>query len=91
MSYELLGFDIGAMVAKKQKAYGDSFSRSGDILRILYPSGIAPEQFDDALCVVRIVDKLFRIATDRDALGESPYRYIAGYGMLGAMRQKSRD
>jgi len=32
------------------------------------------------------VDKLFRIATDKDALGESTYRDIAGYGILGAFR-----
>lgn len=36
------------------------------------------------LITVRIFDKLKRIATDRDALGESPYRDIAGYGILGA-------
>lgn len=45
------------------------------------------EQMDDALCVVRILDKLFRIATDRDALGESPYVDIAGYALLGAARR----
>ena len=29
-------------------------------------------------------------ATDRDALGESPYRDIAGYGILGAALHESR-
>lgn len=77
---------IGKLVAEKQAAYGDSFGKSGQVMRILYPDGIRPDQIDDALCVVRIVDKLFRIATDRDALGESPYRDIAGYGILGAVR-----
>lgn len=84
--YEMLGRRIGAMVDQKQAAYGDSFGKSGDILRVLYPEGIQPDQYDDALCIVRIIDKLFRIATDRDALGESPYRDIAGYGLLGARR-----
>lgn len=77
---------IGKLVAEKQLAYGDSFGKSGQVMRILYPDGIRPDQIDDALCVVRIVDKLFRIATDRDAMGESPYRDIAGYGILGAVR-----
>lgn len=27
-----------------------------------------------------------RIATDRDALGESPYQDISGYGLLGLRR-----
>lgn len=84
--FEELGREIGALVDTKQAAYGDSFGKSGEILRILYPAGIRPEQYDDALALVRIIDKMFRIATDRDALGESPYRDIAGYGMLGAER-----
>jgi hypothetical protein len=87
--YEGLGIVIGRLVETKQAAYGDSFGKSGQILRILYPAGIAPEQFDDALAITRIVDKLFRIATDRDALGESPYRDIAGYAPLGAGRAEA--
>ena len=86
--YEAMGQAIGKLVEEKQAAYGDSFGKSGDILRILYPKGISPDQIDDALCIVRIVDKLFRVATDRDALGESPYRDIAGYGILGAFRSE---
>jgi len=86
--YEALGAEIGKTTDEKQAAYGNSFGRAGDILRILYPDGIKIEQYDDALAVARILDKLFRIATDRDALGESPYRDIAGYGLLGAMVKK---
>lgn len=77
--------EIGGLVEEKQKAYGDSFGQAGLIMQVLYPSGIRPDQYDDALCVIRILDKLFRIATDRDALGESPYRDIAGYAILGAV------
>ena len=86
ITYEVLGQEIGQLVQKKQVAYGDSFGKSGNVIRILYPNGISPEQIDDALCLVRILDKLFRIATDRDALGESPYRDIAGYALLGIKR-----
>jgi len=86
VKYVQLAQEIGAIVEEKQLAYGDSFGQAGQVMRILYPDGIAPEQMSDALCVVRIIDKLFRIATDRDALGESPYRDIAGYALLGAAR-----
>lgn len=86
--YESLGKSIGELVARKQAAYGDSFGRSGQVMSILYPHGISPDQMHDALAVVRIVDKLFRIATDKNALGESPYRDIAGYGLLGAARSE---
>lgn len=82
--YREIARQIGELVEKKNAAYGSSFAKSGPFLRLLYPGGIAPEQYDDALLLVRIFDKLQRIATDRDALGESPYRDIAGYGILGA-------
>ncbi len=35
------------------------------------------------LAITRIIDKLFRIATKKDAFGESPFKDIAGYGILG--------
>ncbi len=86
VGYAELGREIGALVEEKRAAYGDSFGKSGEVMRILYPDGIGVDQYNDALTVVRILDKLFRIATDRDAMGESPYRDIAGYGILGARR-----
>jgi hypothetical protein len=86
MSFEALGEEIGRLVAEKQAAYGDSFGKAGAVLQILYPDGIKPDQLSDALAIVRIVDKLFRLATRKGAFGESPYRDIAGYALLGAMK-----
>lgn len=77
---------VANMVTMKQAAYGDSFGRSGEVLAILYPNGIPIEAYGDALAIVRVLDKLFRIATDRDALGESPWRDIAGYSLLAVRR-----
>jgi len=84
--YRTRGEKLGALVDQKQAAYGDSFGKSGKVMQIYYPKGNAPEQMNDALAIVRVIDKLFRIATDRDALGESPWSDIAGYGLLGAAR-----
>lgn len=89
-NYEEIGAEIGRMVAAKQAAYGDSFGKSGDVLRIIYPNGIRPEQYDDALAVVQIVDKLFRIANDKGAFGENPFKDISGYGILGAAQDKTQ-
>ena len=75
--------DIGSLVKEKQEAYGDSFSKSEKIINILYPNGVKPENYRDLLTVTRIIDKLFRIATRKNAFGESPYRDIAGYALLG--------
>ena len=88
-NYEDLGAMVGRLVDKKQAAYGDSHGKSGAVLAILYPDGVRLEQYGDMLTVARVIDKLFRIATDRDALGEDPWRDIAGYGLLGAAREAS--
>lgn len=81
--YETIGADIGRLVDRKQRAYGRSFDKTGEILRILYPHGIKPEQYGDLLAMTRILDKFFRVATNnRDAFGESPWTDVAGYGLL---------
>jgi hypothetical protein len=84
--YAEIAAEIAELVGKKQQAYGDSFGRSGDIMRVLYPSGISLMQMADALTIVRVIDKLFRIATSRDALDESPWRDIMGYALLAERR-----
>lgn len=89
-TYEELGREIGLLVTEKQAAYGDSFGKSGQVMRILYPDGISVDKMDDALVVVRIIDKLFRVATDRDALGESPFQDINGYSLLALHRVLQR-
>lgn len=73
---------VGTLVSQKNKAYGDAFAQAGDVIKILYPNGVKPEQYVDLLVTVRIVDKLFRIANKKDAFGESPWQDIAGYGIL---------
>ncbi len=87
-SFGDLGLEVGKVVEQKQAAYGDSFGKSGAVMLALYPQGIPPEKLPDALTVVRVIDKLFRIATDRDALGESPWQDVAGYALLALKRQK---
>jgi hypothetical protein len=93
-NYENLGKSIGHLVASKQKQYGNSVKRAANIFNILYPEGIQPYQYQDVLLVVRILDKLSRIAErgpDLDSGGESPYKDIAGYGLLGqAKDEKTR-
>lgn len=77
---------IAELVHKKQEAYGDSFGQSGEIMKVLFPQGIPVNKYQDALTIVRIIDKLFRIANQKEAFSESPYFDIAGYGLLGFVR-----
>ena len=81
--FQRIGTDIGALVERKNAAYGNSFATCGAALKLLYPEGLRPEQMADALLLVRIWDKMMRIATARTAMGENPYQDIAGYGILG--------
>lgn len=89
MKYEALGTEVGKLVDEKNKAYGASFDRAGAVMSTLYPNGIPPEQMTDALGIIRVLDKLFRIANAKDAFGESPWTDIAGYGLLGAARKRT--
>lgn len=86
-----LGTEIGALVEQKNAAYGSSFAVAGDFLRLLFPDGVPADRYDDALLLVRIFDKQMRIATDKDAFGESPYQDIAGYGILGLHLHQQKD
>jgi hypothetical protein len=82
--FTVIATQIGDLDTEKNAAYGNSFAKCGDFLRLLFPDGIQPDQYSDALAMVRIFDKQMRIATRKNAFGESPYRDIAGYGILGA-------
>ena len=82
-----LANELAQLVALKNVAYGDTANRAGKMLEALYPKGVQPHQYTDMLLIVRIIDKLSRIAqrdaSGRDPGGESPYRDIMGYGLLG--------
>ena len=80
--YQSVGAKIGKTVDEKQVAYGDSFHRSGRVLEVLYPFGIKPKDYENMLYINRVIDKLFRLATNNDPHGESPARDIAGYSIL---------
>ena len=82
--------EIAKLVTTKNEAYGNSFGVAPEILKLLYPNGITVEQYADALTVVRVIDKLKRIATDRDALGENPWKDIMGYSLLAVANHKEQ-
>jgi|TARA_Y100001970_G_scaffold288085_1_gene414393 hypothetical protein len=91
VKFEKIGTDIGKLVDEKNAAYGSSFEKSEQILKVLYPEGIKPDQYKDMLAITRIVDKLFRIATKKDAFGENPFKDIAGYGILGIANDQEKE
>lgn len=88
ISYEEIGRAIGALVDKKNKAYGNSFHHAGEVLKIMYPEGVRPDQYQRMLYTVRVIDKLFRLATQPKAFGENPVEDVAGYSILMSSGEK---
>jgi hypothetical protein len=65
---------------QKRESYGNAFNNAPSILKMLYPDGIPPEAYSDVLTIIRISDKLHRIANFADT--EDPWKDIAGYAVL---------
>lgn len=84
--YAAIAADIAATVERKQAAYGDSFAKVTRVLELMFPNGVPVEAYADLGGIVRTLDKLFRVATDRDALEENPWGDIAGYALLAIRR-----
>jgi len=88
--YQKIAAELGKLVTEKNAAYGSAHIVSGRIMCLLFPSGIHVHRIYDAMLMVRIIDKLCRIANRPDAFGESPYQDIGGYGILGVELDRSR-
>jgi|SRR5271166_1491548 len=82
MRFDKIAREIGALTTRKNKVYGNSFGKTADFIKLLYPEGIRVEQYNDVLLLARIFDKLVRIATGAKN-EENPYFDIAGYAILG--------
>ena len=86
-----ISIELGSLLEEKNRSYGSAFSKSSEILKILYPVGVQPDQYTDLLLTTRILDKLFRIANDKSAFNEEPWKDIAGYGLLGIYKEQKDD
>lgn len=85
--YTELAEQIGNLVDQKNAAYGSSFDQAGDFLKLLYPDGIPVDSYTDALCIVRIFDKLKRLGNAGNLPANEgkidAWKDIIGYGLLG--------
>ena len=82
--YVKAGEELGKLVKAKNEAYGDSVAVTGRVLKELYPNGIgsSEKEMNDVGVIVRVLDKLFRIASQKAAFRENPWQDIAGYALL---------
>jgi hypothetical protein len=81
--------EIADLVREKNKAYGNSFHTVVEVFSLLYPEGIKIDQIGDMLFLMRIWDKMVRIATNKGAFGENPYNDIVGYALLAAEKYEA--
>jgi hypothetical protein len=86
--YAAAALEVAELVARKQEAYGDAFTRSGEVLKILYPEGVSVDNYQELLTVTRVLDKLFRISTNNDSFNEDPWKDILGYALLAVTKNK---
>jgi len=87
--FHKIASDLATLLEQKNLAYGDAFAKTTQILELLYPEGIKVEQYKDIHVIVRMLDKISRIAKDNDPMGESPYQDLAGYCLL-ALKQMNK-
>lgn len=77
--------EVVSVVHGKQRAYGRTPEDVGRMMSVLFPGGVPPKAYGDALLTVRVLDKLCRLATAAggpDLGNESPWSDIAGYALL---------
>ena len=82
--------DLGLLLSEKNSAYGNAFEKTTKILELLYPNGISVSQYKDIHVIVRMLDKMSRIARDNDPMGEDPFKDIAGYAILAQLLRSDK-
>ena len=87
-SYRELGRELGELVEGKASAYGRSVATAADCLALLYPEGVLPERYEEALTAGRIFEKLARRAHGKGTFDESEYLDIAGHALVALGRDR---
>lgn len=85
--------DLGTLLASKAEGYGPSWKTTAEVLAAFFPNGIPVNAYEDVLLLIRVLDKLARLANNLshnqgDPLGESPWKDLAGYGVIGVAKEE---
>lgn len=94
-TYEQKGKELGALVDRKQAAYGNAITQTYEVVKAFMTPyyneddktyTIPQSLLQHLLLQVRIIDKQNRIFNnpDFDLMDESPYSDLGGYGLLGS-------
>lgn len=70
-------------VRDKNKEYGNAFKKVSEVLSILFPSGITSDKYHDVALLIRVLDKICRIAnTNDEGVKKDAWLDICGYALL---------
>lgn len=88
--FDPLCTDLSKLLWEKRQSYGsNNLTGTGDFFKLLFPEGIPPERFQDALILARMFDKMSRIARGTQGQ-EDAWQDLAGYAVC-AMELRVRD
>lgn len=90
-NYKKLGEEIGNVVDEKNSAYGNSFKQCQEFLTLLYPNGVPVRSYRDMIIIIRMIDKMKRLAEKPKAFSEDPYRDMAGLAIRLFLNQKETN
>ena len=87
LEHQKLIFEVGEKltnkVAEKNNAYGSAFEQITLMLLQLFPNGIPPEKYGDVSILIRLLDKVCRIANSQENFNnEDAWDDIMGYAMV---------
>ena len=75
--------DVVVVVEEKNREYGSAFQKVSEILNILFPNGIPASKYHDVAILIRVLDKICRIASANDKdVKKDAWLDITGYGLL---------
>lgn len=86
-SLEDVALRIAALCERKKAQYGDSIRFSESVLNALWPDGVRRESYRDMLLLVRVMDKIKRVASGNQG-DESAWDDIAGYALRAIEGQR---
>lgn len=81
--------ELADTLTEKNARYGNSFAVTGNFLRLLWPDGCKPEDFDRVMLCARMFDKMKRLAAAQSGDDEDPLLDLAGYAVLGLATRKA--
>lgn len=91
--------EIGELLVIKDAAYGSAFEKTKEIFKILFPAGLPMGAYDDALTIMRILDKICRLGVlctnpeenKTSERTEDAWKDIAGYAIKALSAERKRN